>query len=59
MDIFGILWAASLLFFIVGPSLAGIAFRKKKITLVQALIAGLLALTISAALIWSLIVFSV
>ncbi len=57
MDIFGILWAASLLFFIAGPSVAGIAFHKKKITFAQAVIAGLGALTISAALIWSLVTF--
>lgn len=59
MDIFSILWIASLIVFIAGPTLAGIFYKKEKISASRALIAGLLALVLSAALSWSLVAFGI
>jgi hypothetical protein len=57
MDFFETLWVVSLILFIAGPSAAGIAYKKEKITAPRALIAGFLALTISAILSWAVVLF--
>ena len=57
MDFLSVVWIASLVLFIGGPTVANMAWRRQKISFAQALIAGLSALVISAALSWLLVVF--
>ncbi|MEK7649360.1 MAG: hypothetical protein AAB367_00125 [Patescibacteria group bacterium] len=57
MDFLSVVWIASLVLFIAGPTVAGIFYKKEKISASRALITGLIALVISAALSWLLIAF--